>query len=662
MDGGMTMNPATAVSVLMATICFGLMQASGSLMPIAGRCVGGLVAAIGSLKSACFFLTLSCGLDQLLFANQLAGNRMAPNTALGIAILGFAFVFMDARIGRRIYIAELLAAAVCLLGLPSLIGYAFDVQHLYRIGNYNPMAINTALALECIGLGILMNRPDRGLMAQLTSSNTGGAAARRLLPIALILPPLLGWLGLQGYRAGLYSIDFGLGIVVTTIIMLFVVVVCWSAVALNRIDIDRIQAQEQLRASHEELEQRVLKRTSELKERDDQLRQAQKMEALGTLAGGVAHEFNNLIQAIQGYTRFGMDGLSTDDARCKDLQQVLTAAERASGLTRQLLGFGRRQGVELADCDPNRLTADLVKMLNPLIGADITIDLDLADNVGVIHADSGHFQQMIMNLCVNARDAMAAGGMLLIKTEDLRLSQRYCGGQTEIPPGRYLAITVSDTGTGMPPEVLEHIFEPFFTTKEVGKGTGLGLAMVYGVVQQHQGVIHVHSEVGMGTTFKIYLPVADTRNSGEGREVLRVAQGGFETILIAEDEPMVRTIYHRILGGAGYRLLTACDGHEAWEIFLSNRGEIDLLLLDVVMPRRNGRELYQDIQLLEPEIPVIFCSGYDPEGSHLRFTGEKGYQFLQKPFEPNLLLETVRQALDSRDVSSATEDSTALKV
>jgi CheY-like chemotaxis protein len=216
-----------------------------------------------------------------------------------------------------------------------------------------------------------------------------------------------------------------------------------------------------------------------------------------------------------------------------------------------------------------------------------------------------------------------------------------------------VAITVSDTGTGMPPEVVEHIFEPFFTTKGVGKGTGLGLSMVYGVVQQHQGVIRVYSEVGLGTTFKIYLPTIESDATAMASETASTPKGGVETILIAEDEPLVRDLYDRILGRAGYRLLTACDGQHAWELFQAHQDEIDLLVLDVVMPRLSGRELHRQIEQLRPEIPVVFCSGYDPDTAHVRFAEDSDRRFLQKPFDPDVLLQTVREVLDREAVCLA---------
>lgn len=383
-----------------------------------------------------------------------------------------------------------------------------------------------------------------------------------------------------------------------------------------------------------------------LADSDRQLRQAQKMEAIGTLAGGVAHEFNNLLQAIQGYTRYAMEGLDPDDERSKDLQQVLNASDRAAALTRQLLGFGRREVLQMADIEPNVLVRDLVKMIRPLIGEHIKIDLTLAEDVGLVHADMGHVQQLLMNLCVNARDAMPLGGQLIIKTENLQLTGSYCEFHQNVKAGRYLLLTVADTGCGIPPDVKDHIFEPFFTTKEVGKGTGLGLAQVYGVIQQHQGTIHVYSEVGAGTTFRVYLPTIDHASPAVLAPTHEKARGGTETILIAEDDAMIRELAVRMLQRAGYNTITAADGEEAVRLFEENLDSVSLALMDVVMPRLSGRDAYQKMKAMKPTMPAVFCSGYDPQMAQVGFVVDDELPLLQKPFDPELLLETIRLALD----------------
>jgi nitrogen-specific signal transduction histidine kinase/ActR/RegA family two-component response regulator len=386
-----------------------------------------------------------------------------------------------------------------------------------------------------------------------------------------------------------------------------------------------------------------------LAESDKQLRQAQKMEAIGTLAGGVAHEFNNLLQAIQGYTRFVMEGLDPEDERYNDLQQVIDASERATGLTRQLLGFSRREVLQMADVEPNALIRSLVKMLRPLIGEHIKIELTLDENVGTVCADAGHLQQLLMNLCVNARDAMPEGGQLAVKSEDVWLTEDYCDFHADMKPGRHWKLTVTDSGCGMSPEVLEHIFEPFFTTKDVGKGTGLGLAMVYGMVQQHQGAIRVYSEPGIGTTFRIYLPTIDSVSQATEPASSAQVRGGSETILVAEDDSMVRTLAVRMLERAGYHTITAADGKEAVRLFKENIDTIRLALLDVVMPHMGGREAYHAMRAIQPTLRAIFCSGYDPDTAQVGFVVDDKLRLIQKPFDPSLLLATVREVLDAEE-------------
>jgi two-component system cell cycle sensor histidine kinase/response regulator CckA len=433
---------------------------------------------------------------------------------------------------------------------------------------------------------------------------------------------------------------------VATVIMLFPIVMVWIAAALNRSDQERRQAELAVRRFNEELEERVRERTEELAKRDEQLRHAQKMEAVGTLAGGVAHEFNNLLQAIQGYTRYAMEGLDQQDDRFKDLEQVVEASDRATSLTRQLLGFSRREVLQLVDVEPNALVSSLVKMIQPLIGEHIKVEAILSVDVGVIHVDVGHFQQLLMNLCVNARDAMPQGGQITIKTAEIVLNDAYCDAHGDIQPGRYLVLTVADTGAGMPLDVQEHIFEPFFTTKEVGKGTGLGLSMVYGVVKQHHGAIRVYSELGLGTTFRIYLPtVEQPATDAVGRPEYSIYCGG-ETILVAEDDPLVRNLTVRILEDAGYETITAADGAEALELFEANAERVSLALLDVVMPRLGGKEVFHKLKAIRPGIQAVFCSGYDPEMEQVGFVLEDHFRLIHKPVNPEVLLATVREALD----------------
>ncbi len=383
-----------------------------------------------------------------------------------------------------------------------------------------------------------------------------------------------------------------------------------------------------------------------LRHKEEELRQSQKLETVGELAGGIAHEFNNLLQAIGGYTKYAMEGLPPGGQRYQDLQQVERAAGRAATLIRQLLGFGRRETLKPQDLCLNKVVTGVLKMLRPVIGEHIEVKTVFDNKVGTVHADPTLIEQVLMNLCINARDAMPSGGALTVETRDLVLSDAYCETHVDIKPGRHVQITVSDTGYGMAPEVVEHIFDPFYTTKEVGEGTGLGLAVVYGVVKQHGGGIHVYSEPGLGTNFKLFLPTVEKAVCSDNEEGPETVPGGTETILVAEDEPLVRDLAVRILTDAGYSVLPVSDGEEALRVFQTNANTVSLALLDLVMPKMTGRMVYQGIKMLKPEAKVLFCSGYDTDTNCGGFIANEGLQCVKKPFDSKELLRSVRETLD----------------
>jgi two-component system cell cycle sensor histidine kinase/response regulator CckA len=304
--------------------------------------------------------------------------------------------------------------------------------------------------------------------------------------------------------------------------------------------------------------------------------------------------------------------------------------------------------LERVNLDPRELITDLMKMVRPLIGEQIDLQTSLATGAGSLQADRGLLQQMLLNLCINARDAMPTGGRLVLKTQRVDLNDKYCELHPGVKPGAYVMFSVADTGLGMSTEVQKRIFEPFFTTKGVGKGTGLGLSMVYGCVQQHGGIINVYSEPNLGTTFKIYLPNSADGDSTVDETVTTPAVGGKEMILIAEDEPMVRDLAVRILTKAGYSVLVAANGAEAVELFEENTDNVSLALLDAIMPKLTGHQAYDRIKFSKPSLPVVFCSGYDPETGQVKRLVDEGVRMVQKPFDPDVLLRTVREVLDSQ--------------
>ena len=380
--------------------------------------------------------------------------------------------------------------------------------------------------------------------------------------------------------------------------------------------------------------------------KEEQLRQSQKMEAVGALAGGIAHEFNNLLQVIRGYTELVGEAINSDHAARQDLEYVMDASQRATNLTRQLLYFGRRQPLERATINPNSMIRDLLQLLRPLLGEDIEVRSAYGKLCGAVHIDIDQFQQALMNLCINARDAMPQGGVLQISSEQVILTPATCESLRHPTPGDNVLITVSDTGSGMSQDILSRIFEPFFTTKEVGKGTGLGMAMVYGMIQQHGGSIQVESELGQGTTVRLYLPLVEPQLAAIPASDSDERAHGNQTILIAEDEPLVASYAERILQHAGYRTLLARDGGEAIEFFKRHSDTIALALLDVVMPRVNGHHACEQIRAIKPELPIIFCTGYDPDSSQTGFVARRGESLITKPYTSQTLLSSIADALE----------------
>ena len=388
---------------------------------------------------------------------------------------------------------------------------------------------------------------------------------------------------------------------------------------------------------------------SERKSLEAQLRQAQKMEALGRLAGGVAHDFNNLLTVILGYCDFAIASPEAMHGPLIEyLTQIRAAGSRAATLTKQLLVLSRRQVLQPTVIDLNDLVLDVEKMLRRLIGEDIRLASNLDPNLGRIHADPGQIEQVVMNLAINARDAMPEGGNLTIDTANVYLDELYSAKHPEVQPGHYVLLAVSDTGTGMDDQTRARVFEPFFTTKERGKGTGLGLSIVFGIVKQSGGHIWVYSEPGAGTTFKVYLPLTE-QPFEPAQTPLRAAQTlrGSETVLVVEDEEGVRAMVTRILRMNGYSVLEAPDGAKAIQDYSRDPRQIDLAITDMVMPNSSGRELARRLTLTHPAMRILFMSGYTDTAVTQRGILEPGAAFIQKPFTAQDLLRKVREVLDT---------------
>ncbi len=386
---------------------------------------------------------------------------------------------------------------------------------------------------------------------------------------------------------------------------------------------------------------------SERKRLETQLQQSQKLEAIGKLAGGVAHDFNNLLTVIQGYSELILAKINASDPIANQIRQINEAAERAESLTKQLLAFSRKQILQPRVIDLNRLILDMKDMLQRLIGADVKFVTSLSKDLGKIKADPGQFEQVIMNLAVNARDAMTQGGNLKIESKNMTLDKNFKKNFPEAEVGSYIQLKIGDTGLGMDKETQAHIFEPFFTTKDKGKGTGLGLATVYGIIKQSGGYIYVDSELNQGTTFNIYFPRVDEPLDSEEKPKLHDIQlTGTETILVVEDQDEVRHLIQETLKLYGYEILDAPHGGSALLICEQHAGNIDLIISDIVMPQMNGQELVERLLPLQPQMKVMFISGYSEDVFANRNTFEPGILFIQKPFTPMELLRKVRETLD----------------
>jgi PAS domain S-box-containing protein len=384
------------------------------------------------------------------------------------------------------------------------------------------------------------------------------------------------------------------------------------------------------------------------KQLEEQLRQAQKMEAVGRLAGGIAHDFNNLLMVIQGYSDLLVERLPGADPLRRNAEQIQMASQRASSLTRQLLAFSRKQMLAPKILNVQGVVAEMEKILRRLIGEDIQLETSSAPDLGLVRADRSQIEQVILNLAVNARDAMPHGGRLTIETANVELDSSYSHPPAVLSPGRYVMLAVTDNGCGMDAETQAHVFEPFFTTKEKGKGTGLGLATVYGVVKQSGGYVWVYSEPGRGTSFKIYLPrIEETAVPAgrDGKSETQIPQRGSETILLVEDEKGVRELAREYLASSGYRVIEAEDGHTALELATMHVGQIHLLLTDVVMPGISGRELAERVSQIRPGIKIIYMSGYTDQAVVHHGILQNDAVLLQKPFTLMTLAGKLRELL-----------------
>ena len=384
-----------------------------------------------------------------------------------------------------------------------------------------------------------------------------------------------------------------------------------------------------------------------LKQLEAQLRQAQKMEAVGQLAGGVAHDFNNILTAIVGYGNLLLTKLPEGDSLNVYAHHILASAERAAHLTHSLLAFSRKQVIDLKPVDVNEVISRVEKLLLRVIGEDIEIKTRLCRQDLPVLADGMQIEQVMMNLATNARDAMLTGGLFSIETESFEMGEDFLKTHAYGKPGTYALIAVTDTGIGMDEDIRAKIFEPFYTTKEVGKGTGLGLAMAYGIVKQHNGYINVYSEPNKGTTFKIYLPLIFQAAPAEKKLSQVFACRGTETVLLAEDDDEVRILMRTVLEDAGYKVIEAVDGEDAIQKFRKN-DNIAIVVSDIIMPKKNGKEMYLEIKKFRPEVKAIFTSGYTADIIHEKGFLDIGLNIVLKPIATAEFLQKIREVLDKK--------------
>ena len=391
----------------------------------------------------------------------------------------------------------------------------------------------------------------------------------------------------------------------------------------------------------------IIRDITERKRLQEQLYQASKMEALGTLAGGIAHDFNNLLQIVQGYTDLLLLRKNKEDPDYDKIRAMRGAAQRGRDLIQQILAFSRKVETKPRPVDLNNELRQTERLLRRTIEKMISIEMDLADNLWPISADPIHIEQILLNLAVNAKHAMPQGGRLMIETKNIKLDEEYCRIHLKTRPGRYVLLMVSDTGHGMNKEVLERIFEPFFTTKETGEGTGLGLAMVFGLVKSHDGHISCYSEPGVGTTFKIYFPAIDTEWERSAETTQEMPAFGSETLLIVDDEESIRELTKEILSEVGYNVFTAASGREAIDVYSKGEEAISLVILDLIMPEMDGKACLEELLKINPDVKILLASGYSANGPARQAVASGAKGLINKPYDIRQLLQMVREVLDA---------------
>ena len=669
------MNPVTALGFILAgasLMCYWLAETKPAHKWKYGRAMAGVLFAIGVLKISEYIFNWHLAFDQIFFRTQLQNdgtgfaNQIAPNTAYNFILSGLALWSLNSPIRRFSRWSQGLSLVLVFASLVPLVGYIYRTSYLYSIGSYIPMALHTATLFFLLALGMLLAQTDSGVVALFTSKTPGGAVARRLLPFAFAVPIILGALTIWAEKKEIYPGEFGVTIVVVGSSAIFTGLIWWNALLLNRTDYQRREAEDRLQQAHDDLEVRVQERTAmlndvnaalrtqiielqraeeKIREQTEQLLRSQRMDSIGQLAGGIAHDLNNaLTPVIVGAQLLKENKSGTDQNKILDM--ISASANRGAAMVKHILAFARGSKSQSQQIPLSHLVKEMAKIIQDTFPKSISINVNLGKELWNVSGDTTELYQVLLNLCVNARDAMLQGGELILKVENTTLHEKIKSVSADIPIGDYIVLSVADTGTGIPPEVLPRIFEPFFSTKAPDKGTGLGLSTVAGIIKSHNGFIQIQSEVGKGTEFKIYLPAAksiETDKSKESEKVLPIGHG--ELILIMDDEATVRQLAQTTLQNYGYRAVTAMSGLDGITTFDEYKDEIKLLVSDTDMPLLDGIIAIRAIQKLKPEIPVIITSGNERD-EELKRIDTTHLTTLEKPYTVEELLQAVAHAIN----------------
>ena len=648
---GTTMRPATAGALVAIGVALWLYAARPRLAGVAAI-IGGLVAALGIVSLAHLVVGPEFRFDRLWLASSDPVSRMSPLTAIDLLVLGIALA-VSVRPAAA-WLAQSLALFAMLVATIVAIGYLFRISNLIGVGGYTTMAPHTDLILLIVCIGILFLHADRGIMAVYTSDSLGGQMARRILPATIVIPIGLGWLRLEGERAGWYDPRVGPPFLIIGTMILLSIVVWVNARMIAKVDARRQDFEEELRRSNETLEVRVAEKTAALAESHERIRTGQRMEALGQLAGGVAHDFNNMMTVVTGYSELLLARAGDDHPFRKPLLEIKKAGDRCASLTGHLLAFSRRQVLTPAVIDLGSIVTDLSQMMPMLLGEAIAVTVSVQPVLWCVRADQAQLEQVIVNLVVNARDAMPAGGTLRISVGDRVIDQSAAAAYPEIVPGDYVHLSVADSGHGMDESTRARVFDPFFTTKPVGQGSGLGLSTAYGFIKQSGGYIYMESELQRGTTVHVFLPRAEAASTSTTSPGAGIVPGGHETVLLTEDDSLVRSLLSDVLGQAGYDLLEAPDGPSALALAAQHRGPIQLLISDIVMPGMSGTELADLLTATRPETHVLWISGYAQSAIVEQTSARAGASLLMKPFTGDQILSRIREILDTPNNTAAT--------